>query len=371
MLQNINNFLHIPIIKGLFWYSWVAICLLLCPYLLLPLLILFIWDIIGGLFEKESLSHQFFNVRLITDTLNKPILITGCGNGLGRMTAISLANKGWKVYAGCRKDISVEELKNITPNLISVKLDVTNQQEIDYVVERIEKENPDGLFCLINNAGIIHHGPIDWTSIDTFRYIMEVNYFSVITVTKSCLPLLKKYSMKNSTNPRIVQISSASGLGWGLRFFAGYASSKHAMESFSSSLRGELKQWNINVSTISSMIHKTSMANPDTTASSIVSLYQSLPHSIQEEYGQDYLDYFIQIYCGIMEKEAWDPYNVVREIIHAATAITPSIQYFQGFQLFTFGFILNFLPRPIHEYIIACYAGYNNNNLIPKIKKVE
>ena len=61
-----------------------------------------------------------------------------------------------------------------------------------------------------------------------------------------------------------------------------------------------------------------------------------------------------------MESESWEPYNVVREIVHAATAKTPAIQYLQGLELFTFGFVLNFLPRPIHEYLIGWFAGYRD-----------
>ena len=361
MIQKINNFLHIPIIKGLFWYFWVGVNLLLCPILLLPLVILFCSDIIGGIFDIQTLSHRFFNLKFINDVSNKAILITGCGNGLGNLTAIALSNMGWKVYAGCRTWISVSTLLEMhIPNLIPVKLDVTNEYEVNEVVARIEKENNGELFCLINNAGIIHHGPIDWTSIETFREVMEVNYFSMIVITKACLPLLKKFSKNKKINSRIVQISSASGLGWGLRFFAGYAASKHAFESFSSSLRGELKQWNVSVSTISPMIHKTSMADPEKAASSLISLYNLLPSDKKEEYGEDYLNYLIKIYCGTMESESWEPYNVVREIVHAAIAKTPAIQYLQGLELFTFGFVLNFLPRPIHEYLIGWFAGYRD-----------
>jgi hypothetical protein len=113
------------------------------------------------------------------------------------------------------------------------------------------------------------------------------------------------------------------------------------------------------------MIHKTKIANSSNASASIVSLYESLPIEKQEKYGKNYLDYFIKIYCGIMERESWDPENVVNEIIHATMAKNPCVQYLQGLELLTFCSFINFFPRPINENLVGLYAGYHNDNLIP------
>jgi NAD(P)-dependent dehydrogenase (short-subunit alcohol dehydrogenase family) len=358
MIQSFNNFLHLPIIKGLFWYAWWTIIILCSPLALIFLFILFIYDVLAGIFEFRSMGHGWFNHRFLEPSHDKPILITGCGSGIGKATAIELARRGWKVYAGCRSAESIQQLKSLyIPSLIPIQLNVNNESDIISVIEIIKQHNEHGLFCLINNAGIIHNGPIDWISLESFRQVMETNYFSVVALTKACLPLIKKHSLKTG-NSRIVQIGSASGLGWGIQFFAGYAASKHAVEAFSSSLRGELKPFNIHVSTLNPMIHKTGMTNVQTVTDSIHSLFESLSPRKQEEYGKDYLDYFVKNHTDYMEKNSWNVNNVIREVVHATTAKTPCIQYFQGLELLTIGGILNMIPRPINEYLMSLNGGY-------------
>ncbi len=39
------------------------------------------------------------------------------------------------------------------PSITGVLLDVTNEAQLEAVVQRIEAENPEGLYCLVNNAG--------------------------------------------------------------------------------------------------------------------------------------------------------------------------------------------------------------------------
>ena len=67
-------------------------------------------------------------------TTQKAILITGASSGIGRNLAETLAADGYFVYAGARKQADLEAL-NAIPNIRSVRLDVTKQDEIDAAVE--------------------------------------------------------------------------------------------------------------------------------------------------------------------------------------------------------------------------------------------
>ena len=344
MFQFMNDFFHLPILKSIFWYLWWTSCILVAPLLLIPIVIFF-------LLETISIGRT-------ENSKGRPILITGCGSGLGLETAKELAKKGWKVYAGCRTWKSVNELINLNiDSLIPVKMDITNETEITIVLSKIELENTDGLYCLINNAGIVQNGPIDWTPLVFFRQIMEINYFSMIKVTKACLPMLKKFS-KIHGGSRIVQISSASGLVWGLQFLSAYSASKHAVEAFSSSLRGELKPFGIHVAVVSPAIHKTNMADPDIAYQEINHLYNSLPETFQSLYGKKYLDQLIKVQCGAMINKSWNPKNVVREMVEASTRTHPKCQYIQGIDMLTLGALINFFPRSINEFLMAWNAGY-------------
>ncbi|CAF3354309.1 unnamed protein product [Rotaria sp. Silwood2] len=145
-------------------------------------------------------------VNIIPD--NKDVLISGCDTVVGHILAIELDKQGFNVFAG----VHIPDNKTILKAKLSTRakifhLDITKEEDIDTVFELVQKKT-NTLHGLINNAGIITHGYIDWTPIELMRKIM---------------------------NSRVVNICSATG------FFAfpntcAYSASKYALESFSDSL---------------------------------------------------------------------------------------------------------------------------------------
>ena len=71
---------------------------------------------------------------------------------------------------------------------------------------------------------------------------MDVNFFGLVAMTKSLLPMLKRHR-----GTRVINISSMAGLLAGPGF-GGYSASKHAVEGFSKSLREEMEPWGVHVS---------------------------------------------------------------------------------------------------------------------------
>ncbi|KAJ3341677.1 hypothetical protein HDU93_004311 [Gonapodya sp. JEL0774] len=87
---------------------------------------------------------------------------------------------------------------------------------------------------------------------DMFYKDMEVNYFGQVRVTKALLPLLRKYiALKGPTapSPRLVNMTSTAGI-YKISPVGSYCASKHAAETFSVTLRAELKSQGIFVSII-------------------------------------------------------------------------------------------------------------------------
>lgn len=291
--------------------------------------------------------------------------------GLGEALVVELAKKGWKVYAGCRTQAGVDKLNGLGlgSQLIPLVFDVTKEEDISRVFAKIDAENAKGLYCLVNNAGVMYHGPVDWVDMDTFRFMMEVNYLSVVNVTKRFLPLLQKFALQTK-EARIVIVGSASGSGWGLQQMSGYAASKHAVESFASSLRGEMAHWNIKVSSITPMVHRTDMADIAATAKDIGRTFDKLPEEKKEAYGIEYLQALQDCQCSYVAYNAWDPITVTRDMVHACTAITPRAQYQEGLLLLTIGFITNNLPRPLTEWLHGTMGGQNSSGLVPKVVKI-
>jgi short-subunit dehydrogenase len=169
---------------------------------------------------------------------NNYVLITGASSGIGRACAEFLSSNGFKVYAGARKQEDIEELNKIE-NIISLEIDVTNQNTIDNAIEYIKKQKT-GLYALINNAGIGRAGPLMELPIEDLYEQFDVNLFGIHRITKAVFPLLLESMGK------IIMISSDSGF-FATPFFGPYCSSKFALEGYSDSLRRELLVFNVKV----------------------------------------------------------------------------------------------------------------------------
>ena len=178
-----------------------------------------------------------------SDDEQKAVLITGASTGIGRLTAERLAEAGYFVYAGARKQKDLDAL-NAIENIKAVRLDVTVQEEIDAAVDLIRSEGR-GLWGLVNNAGVNHIDPLieaeDWS----MEFIFDVNVYGVVRVTRAFAPLIIE------SNGRIVNISSIAGvLAGGLTGYGFYMMSKHSIEAFSDQLAWELMKFGVHVAAV-------------------------------------------------------------------------------------------------------------------------
>ena len=100
----------------------------------------------------------------------RTVLVTGASSGIGRTTALVLADLGAHVLAGMR---TPQELgTGITP----VELDITNAAQ----VEALRAHELD---ALVNNAGIATTGPLEFLPLDELRRQLEVNMIAQLAVT--------------------------------------------------------------------------------------------------------------------------------------------------------------------------------------------
>ena len=171
----------------------------------------------------------------------KAILITGASTGIGRMTAEKLAADGYYVYAGARKQADLDAL-NAIPNIQAVRLDVTNQDEIDAVVETVRKGGK-GLYGIVNNAGVLTLGPLAEIDEGDLEWIFDINVTGVYRITKAFAPMVIE------SQGRIVNISSIAGVLTG-PFFGPYSMTKHALEAYSDALATEMAQFGVQVSSV-------------------------------------------------------------------------------------------------------------------------
>lgn len=138
----------------------------------------------------------------------KTILITGSTDGIGKLTAVRLANDGHQLILHGRNkeklESTIEEVKAISNNE-NISGFIADFSEIEVVINMAEavKTSFSQIDVLINNAGIFK-SPISKTK-DGFNICFAVNYFAPFVLTHALLPLLK-----SGDDPRVINLSSAA-----------------------------------------------------------------------------------------------------------------------------------------------------------------
>jgi len=178
----------------------------------------------------------------------KKVVITGVSTGIGYSSAKILCDSGYRVFGSVRKQEDAEKLTSeFGANFTPLIFDVTDSKGIQENAQIVKGELIPGeaLAGLVNNAGVAMGGPINLIDTDVFRKQFEVNFFGLIEVTKTFLPMLG--AVKNSMQQgKIINISSISGRR-AHPFVAPYTASKFAVEAFSDALRREMLLYGVDV----------------------------------------------------------------------------------------------------------------------------
>jgi NAD(P)-dependent dehydrogenase (short-subunit alcohol dehydrogenase family) len=170
------------------------------------------------------------------------VVVTGTSSGIGRATALELAEAGYHVYAGARRPADAPAPPPAGPGEITpLLLDVTDPAQIGAAADAVAAHTgPAGLDGLVNNAGIGVFGPLEILPIEQFRLQLEVNVTGQLAVTQALLPLLRR------ARGRIVLIGSI-GTRFTPPFTGPVSASKSAIATMADALRQELAPWDIGV----------------------------------------------------------------------------------------------------------------------------
>jgi NAD(P)-dependent dehydrogenase (short-subunit alcohol dehydrogenase family) len=203
-------------------------------------------------------------------------LITGASTGIGRATAVRLAQSGWTVLAGVR-DLAVAE--GLGDGIIPLTLDVTDGEHIAAAAVAVrehsgETDGSGSLNALVNNAGVGFGGPLEIISSEDMLRQFEVNVFAQVAVTQALLPALRRAA------GRIVLISSIGGRV-ATPYLGPYAASKHALEAIGDALRVELRSSGVQVT----LIEPGSVATPIWDKGRTQAQQVSIPPALSEYYG--------------------------------------------------------------------------------------
>jgi NADP-dependent 3-hydroxy acid dehydrogenase YdfG len=181
-------------------------------------------------------------------------LVTGASKGIGRATALRLAQDGANMVIAATSNDLIEkvkgELEGLGAESIAVRCDVTHLSECEDLIQ--QALNRFGhIDILVNNAGVGFSGKIVNSDPKEAEQMVKVNILGVYYMTRLVLP-----SMIEQGRGDIVNIGSVAGLKYSPNF-AIYSATKFAVRAFSEALRNEVQQYNIRVTLVHPGMTKT------------------------------------------------------------------------------------------------------------------
>ncbi|MGA7952999.1 MAG: SDR family oxidoreductase [Gloeobacterales cyanobacterium] len=178
----------------------------------------------------------------VRKTMNKTVFITGTSSGIGQLTALYFAKRGWNVAATMRNPDKDKELGNFS-NIKRYRLDVTDANSIQNALEAAIKDF-SRIDVLVNNAGYGADGVFEAMSDQVIEKQFDTNVFGLMRVTRALIP-----HMRENKGGIIIQIASVGGRVT-FPLYSIYHGTKWAVEGFSEALHYELLPFNIKIKII-------------------------------------------------------------------------------------------------------------------------
>ena len=181
--------------------------------------------------------------------MNKVVLVTGGAQGIGKAIVLELAKKHYDVvinYLTSNKAATLleEEIKkNYDVRVMTIQADVSKEEEVDYMISRIE-DQWGGVDILINNAAVDLSNLFHLKTADEFRKTLDVNVVGAFNCSKRVYR-----HMLDQEYGRIINISSTNGINTYYPMCIDYDASKAALISLTHNLAFEYGPY-INVNAI-------------------------------------------------------------------------------------------------------------------------
>jgi len=280
-------------------------------FLLLLMLVKRLWSRLAGR-SREDVSGRW-------------VVVTGCDSGFGHGIVEALVARRARIVAFC-----------LTPEGASAALqagaaqapclDLTDDHALELAAREVETACGGELWGLVHNAGVVLPGFVDYQPIAFYRKVMAVNFFAPVLLTQKLLPCLRR------SGGRVVLVSSVDGIV-SLPGNAPYDASKFALEAYADALRAELSFWQVPVSVINPATMRTPMSSGFFEAHR--KAWQEMARidpdgAWRSAWTEEWLDSYISLNTRQLDRIAQDPEHVIRDIVHALTAVRPRLRYLSG-----------------------------------------
>jgi NAD(P)-dependent dehydrogenase (short-subunit alcohol dehydrogenase family) len=269
----------------------------------------------------------------------RAVLVTGSTGGIGTATVRLLQSRGFTVYAGARGRAEFE------PGVRVVPLDVADPESVAAAAKRVAGE-VDGLWAVINNAGVIIQGPLELVPADEWRRQLEVNTLGPASVIREFLPLVR------AGHGRIVNVSAATGRV-AMPLLGALSASKAGLEALSNALRLELAAWKIPVVVV----------EPGTTETDIFARAGAAADAAMQQADRDRVELYrahLAAYEKAMGRFKPGPVEKVAEVIVRAVETRHPRRRYAVAEARTLGAILPKLPAGLRDRALTTAVGLNN-----------
>lgn len=181
------------------------------------------------------------------------VIITGASQGIGKATALLFAQKGYDIVLAARQSERLEaaaaEVRNLGRKALAIPTDVTNVEQVNALVNKA-LDFYSNIDVLVNNAGICLTGPIENTSLNDWRQMMDTNFWAYLYAIQALLP----HFLQRGAGT-IVNVGSFGGK-MPLPYMTAYCTSKYAVTGLTDSLRLELEPKGIHVCAVQPSVTK-------------------------------------------------------------------------------------------------------------------
>jgi len=276
-----------------------------------------LWD-----YWERHLDPDLFIDRSLSGAVkNKVVLITGASSGIGKATALKIAEAGAKAIIVARNEDKLletrREIEARGGNAFVYTADIANTASCDALIQQVLTDH-GGVDILVNNAGRSIRRAIE-NSLDRFHdyeRTMQLNYFGALRLIMGFAP-----GMLARKRGHIINISSIGVLSNAPRFSA-YVSSKAALDAFSRCAAAEFSDSGIEFTTINMPLVRTEMIAP-------TKLYQHVPTLSPEEAA----DLIVQAIIYRPERIA-TRVGIFAEVLHAVAPKLYGVIMNTAFRLF-------------------------------------
>ncbi len=175
-------------------------------------------------------------------------VVTGAGSGLGRAMVQRFAGAGMEIVAldidGARAEETAQAVREAGSRAISLQVDVADAAAMEAAAAAAEREF-GACTVLCANVGVQQFGALDRLTAQDWRWVLDVNVLGVVHTVNAFLPLMRK----SAGHRHIAVTASSASLTPGVRMGA-YTTSKYAVLGYTETLRMELADEGIGVTSI-------------------------------------------------------------------------------------------------------------------------